>query len=66
MPVFTITVSAAEGTRVMNALCALEDLPPTQANALALLRKYIVTVVKDYEFNQAYLAVAEPPPVVPT
>ena len=66
MPTFTLTVTAGEGTRVMNALCAAENLEPTLANAQQVLRTYIVRTVRGYEYNLAMQSVAEPTPVVPT
>jgi len=70
MPVFTITVTAGEGSRVMNALCALAGTEPTQSNALDALKKMVVQVVKDFERGEAQkaamAAVVVPTEIVPT
>ena len=70
MPTFTLTVSPAEGARTMNALCAQAGLEPTQANALKVLRQFLVSSVLSYERSQAMTtalaSVVEPTPVDPT
>ena len=66
MPDMIVSYPAGEGVRIMNALCASELLPPTQANALLVVRRFIVRTVKSYEYNQAMSAVVEPPEVTPT
>ena len=70
MPTFTYTFNAGEGVRAMNALCASAGLPPTQPNAQAVVREFIVRTVMAYErteaINAAVSAVSDPTPVNPT